>query len=143
MGFLKSFYDYMFYRTYRVYAKYDDIPRFNSTSLLAVCTYNITFFIPPSISDLFRSWSLGGKIIFLSYFLLMFVYFFRKYNKKRIADITRKYARNKWNKKIPAWIFILYLPISFAIGLSIYVWIKRNIIRPYGLEDYIYNLFVE
>ena len=143
MGFLKSFYDYMFYRTYRVYNKYNDIPRFKSTSLLALCTCNIIIFVPFSIHELIRSWNFGGTIVVYVYVILMAVYFFRKYNKRYIADITRKYARNKWNKKIPSWIFILYFPISFAIGLSIYVWIKRNIIRPYGLEDCIYNLFVE
>lgn len=99
MGFLKSFYDYMFYRTYRVYAKYDDIPRFNSTSLLALCTCNIIMFIPFSINELIRSWDFGGTIVIYGYVILMTIFFFRKYNKKHIADITRKYARNKWNKK--------------------------------------------
>lgn len=143
MGIVKSFYDYMFYRTYRVYAKYDDIPRFNSTSLLALCTINFFGFIPGFMLDLIRSCELWGKIVFGAYFILMFVYFFRKYNKKHIADITRKYARNKWNKKFPAWIFITLFPITFFIGFYLYFLVCKYITEPYGLEDCIYNLFVD
>ena len=101
------FFDYLYYRLFILYRKYNEPARFSACGVLCM----ISLIARKNFTSSQGAF-IGGVVS-----VLCFVAFYLRYNRKRTAAILLKYKGNKWNKIIPVWI-ILFLPlIMFLTGI--------------------------
>ncbi len=134
--------DYVFYRTYMAYKKgKTDPPRFSSICYIIACLIGLTFPIYGFVCDLFKYES--SKVDEWIYWLGIIgivVWTFRTFNRNHISTILYRYKNNRFNKKIPTWLFFLIFPICAVIGVALYINICIHIINPLNLEGCLYRL---
>ena len=125
------FFDYLYYRLFILYRKYNEPARFSACGVLCMISLIALFFFSIFLASVLPDYwiftrknftSSQGAFIGGVVSVLCFVAFYLRYNRKRTAAILLKYKGNKWNKIIPVWI-ILFLPlIMFLTG----IWIGRT-----------------
>ena len=125
------FFDYLYYRLFILYRKYNEPARFSACGVLCMISLIALFFFSIFLASVLPDYwiftrknftSSQGAFIGGCVSVLCFVAFYLRYNRKRTAAILLKYKGNKWNKIIPVWI-ILFLPlIMFLTG----IWIGRT-----------------
>lgn len=125
------FFDYLYYRLFVLYRKYNEPARFSACGVLCLISLIALFFFCIFLASVLPDYWIftrknftpsQGAFIGGCVSVLCFVAFYLRYNRKRTATILLKYKGNKWNKIIPVWI-ILFLPlIMFLTG----IWIGRT-----------------
>lgn len=125
------FFDYLYYRLYMLYRKYNEPARFSACGVLGMASLIVLFYFCIFFSSVLHKYCFftkenftpsQGAFIGVCVSVLCFVAFYLRYNRKRTAAILLKYKGNTWNKIIPVWI-ILFLPlIMFLTG----IWICRT-----------------
>lgn len=126
------FFDYLYYRLYVVYRKYNEPARFSACDVLCMVSVIVLFFFSIFFASVLPDYWIftrknftpsQGAVIGGGVSVLCFVIFYLRYTRKRTAAILLKYKGNSWNKLIPVWM-ILFLPlILFLTG----IWIVRTI----------------
>ncbi len=139
--------DYVFYRVYLEYEKYNHPPIFSS--ILYIST-SLEFLFLPIAAPL--CYIMRGKddalpvICILSYFVLIHIFTSIRYlQHDKIINLRCDYSGFRLNNIIPTWAFWLILPICVCWGVAGVILIVKHIINPYGLTgigyDFIVNLF--
>ena len=126
------FFDYLYYRLYVVYRKYNEPARFSACLLLGVNSMILFFFFCiffTKLNVLTDDWFLQKHFtaihpiqiifIFVGVGILFSVIFFIRYTRKRTAAILLKYKGNMWNKIIPAWMIYCSPLLIFLTGIGI------------------------
>ena len=139
--------DYIFYRVYLEYEKYDYSATFSSTCYISACL--LCLFLPiivPLCNTLEDGENIFAIMFFLLYMVLIFIFIaIRYYQYDKIINLRCDYFGSKLNSSIPTWSIWLILPICVVIGFGSTIFIEIHIVKPYGLTgigyDFLVNLF--
>lgn len=128
-------FDYFFYRMYIDFNKRgEEDVLFSSIVEIGACIYILLSPIWFGVYSLFVVETDTPKTyIAVTGFLFTYLLYKFRYKKKK-GQILKKYAKSKYNKKIPVIYIHLMLVICFAIGVSLACLLKSYIIEPYHLE---------
>lgn len=134
--------DYIFYRTYLAYLKWDRPPKFTSTAYLILIDIFLLMPIYGVVSDLTVVTDKGAnKPLFLVYAgLICFLNFRRYYRKGMVEQILNKH-KDRFFNKISIWVILLILPACMVIGVTIYILAYKLIISKYHLKGYLSEFF--
>lgn len=105
--------DYIFYRLYMNYKnrKGGEDPRFY-TSVYFIVTWSVFFFpVAILIEWILKSKGTAPNIWILICFVIILIVI-KRYNKRKIAFLIKRYKNSPYNNLIPSWIFFLILPLS-------------------------------
>lgn len=125
------FFDYLYYRLFILYRKYNEPARFSACCVLSMILLVALFFFSIFFACVLPDYWIftrknftpfQGSLIGVCVSVLCLVVFYLRYNHKRTAAILLKYKGNVWNKLIPVWIILLLPLILFLTG----IWIGRT-----------------
>ena len=136
--------DYVFYRVYLKYEKYNYPAIFSSTCYISACI--LCLFLPlivPLCNMLEDETKTFAIMFFLLYMVLIFIFvLIRYYQYDKIINLRCDYSGSKLNNSIPTWSIWLILPICAVIGFGSTIFIEIHIVKPYGLTGIGYDFFV-
>lgn len=127
--------DYIFYRLYMGYKNRKDrhpAPRFYASTYFMVTLYAFT--IPSSflLEYITNNRALSVECSGLIAFIIIPVFTIKRYNRRRIAILLRRYKTTIYNKLIPTWIFFLLIPLAL-----LWAFIISGLIIKYVLNQQI------
>lgn len=135
--------DYIFYRLYNAYARKDESPVFASICVLCMIILSLSIPFVGTLYELFRNdCILFARELMLLDIFVIFSLLALRYGKKKKRDKLLHSIRNenKWDK-VPDYFFYLILNIlSFIVGISLYIFIKKQFVDTYSLEGALWRL---
>lgn len=136
--------DYVFYRVYLEYEKYNHPATFSSILYISVSLEFLFLPIAVPLCYIMRGEDDTLPIIcFLSYSVLILIFTSIRYlHNDKIINLRCDYSGSKLNNSIPTWAFWLVLPICVFGGVAGVILVAEHIIRPYGLTGIGYDFFV-
>lgn len=136
--------DYIFYRVYLEYEKYDYPVIFSSVCYISACIFCLFLPLIVPLCNMLEDEEKNFAIMFFVLYMVLILFFIsiRYYRYDKIINLRCDYSGSKLNNSIPTWSIWLILPICVVIGFGSTIFIEIHIVKPYRLTGIGYNFFV-